>query len=269
MHAFTEWSYDGDHGSRAARTWRGGAPRYVALLCHGYGEHIGRYAHVAERLLGHGAVVHGVDHMGHGQSDGERVLVTDFEELVDDFNMLDESARAQDPGVPVVLIGHSMGGMIAARYAQRYGETLAALVLSGPVLGRWAALSMLDLDEIPDAPIDLATLSRDPAVGEAYAADPLVWHGAFKRPTLEALGTCLDAIDRAGPLRDLPTLWLHGAEDQLVPVEGTRAGIDRLKGPNFSEIVYPGARHEIFNETNQEQVLSDVTAFVDDQLGPR
>lgn len=263
----TEFVYDGDEGTRVARVWRS-EPRYVALLCHGYGEHIGRYEEVADMLVRHGAVVYGVDHEGHGKSAGERVLVADFEAVVDDFNELDESARGHNPGLPVVLIGHSMGGMIAARYAQRYGETLTAVVLSAPVLGSWAVLpQLLAMDEIPETPVDPATLSRDPAVGDAYAEDPLVWHGAFKRPTLEALQVCLATITKIGPLGTVPTLWLHGEDDQLVPLDGTRLGIERLRGAHFQEKTYPGARHEIFNETNKDEVLADVTAFIDAQLG--
>jgi alpha-beta hydrolase superfamily lysophospholipase len=262
-----EWTYDGHAGELTARTWTGAQPpRYVALLCHGYGEHIGRYEHVADALVGHGAVVHGVDHVGHGRSTGERVLIGDYEQVVSDLHEL--AARTREPGLPTVLIGHSMGGMIAARYAQRYGSDLAALVLSGPVLGRWdIATGLLAHDEIPDTPIDPATLSRDPDVGSAYAADPLVWHGRFQRTTLEALVACLDRIRADGALGDLPTLWVHGGDDQLVPIDGTREGIEVLRGARFEERILPGARHEIFNETNKDEVLAEVTAFVDRTLG--
>lgn len=264
-----EWAYDaGRGGSRVARTWEGAETRFIALLCHGYGEHIGRYEYVADTLVDHGAVVHGADHVGHGKSDGERVLIDDFEQVVADFHLLAEHATERDPGLPVVLVGHSMGGMIAARYAQRYRDTLAALVLSGPVLGRWDnAVGLLDHDEIPDTPIDPATLSRDPDVGTAYVDDPLVWHGRFKRPTLEAIADCLDTINTSRDLGALPTLWLHGEDDQLVPIDGTREGITRLRGSRFAQRTFPGARHEIFNETNRDEVLGTVTAFVDDVLG--
>jgi alpha-beta hydrolase superfamily lysophospholipase len=259
-----EWNYDGTAGRLGARTWPNTGARYVALLCHGYGEHIGRYEHVADALVRHGAVVYGVDHIGHGKSGGDRVLISDFEPVVTDFHALAERARDRDPGLPTVLIGHSMGGMIAARYAQRYGTELAGLVLSGPVLGRWdAASSLLTFDEIPDTPIDPDTLSRDPAVGKAYADDPLVWHGRFQRPTLEAIVACLDLIRSDGRLGTLPTLWVHGADDRLVPIDGTREGIDALHGDAFEERIYPGARHEVFNETTKDEVLADVTAFVD------
>jgi alpha-beta hydrolase superfamily lysophospholipase len=266
-----DWTLDGSGGQLAARTWEpDDGPRYVALLAHGYGEHIGRYEHVAAALVARGAVVYGVDHMGHGRSEGERVVFPDVERVVDDLHAVDEQARREHPGLPVVLIGHSMGGLISARYAQRYGDTLAALVLSGPVVGAFATADvLLALPEIPDVPLDSGTLSRDPAVGTAYEADPLVWHGPFKRPMLEAWQRALAAIDAGPDLGDLPLLWVHGADDPLVPIEGSRVGIAHLGGGRHEEHVYPGARHEVFNETNADEVLGDVADFLDRALGQR
>jgi len=263
-----EWTLDGHGGRLVARTWSGGAaPSHVVLLAHGYGEHVGRYEHVAAALGANGAAVYGVDHVGHGRSEGEPVLIADFERVVDDLHEVDLRARAEHPGLPVVLIGHSMGGLIAARYAQRYGDSLAALVLSGPLVGAWEAVGqLLALPELPDVPLDSTTLSRDPAVGAAYEADPLVWHGPFKRPTLEAIRSGLAAIEQGPSLGSLPLMWAHGEDDQLVPMTGSRSGIERLRGERFVEKVYPEARHEIFNEINKDEVLADVTAFVDECL---
>lgn len=264
-----EWTFPGTRGTIAAARWLGdGEPRYVALITHGYGEHIGRYDHVAATLLDHGAVVYGLDHIGHGKSDGERVLIDDFEDVVTDVDTLADRAVADWPGLPVVLVGHSMGGLIAARYAQRYGHRLDAVILSGPVVGRLDFVDvLLSLDEIPDEPLDVSTLSRDPDVGARYAADPLVWHGPFKRPTLEAFRATLGTITDGGSLGDLPLLWLHGEDDQLVPIDGSRSGIADLRGGVFRERSYPGARHEIFNETNADEVLADVASFIDSVIG--
>jgi alpha-beta hydrolase superfamily lysophospholipase len=263
----TAFTVDGHAGTLAARRWEPEQARWVALLCHGYGEHSGRYEYVATRLEADGAAVYTMDHVGHGLSDGERVLIDDFESVVEDFRLLDLTARREHPGLPVVLIGHSMGGMIAARYAQRYGADLAAVVLSGPVLGIWAAVdAMLAADEIPDAPIDPSTLSRDPAVGRTYVDDPLVWHGPFKRRTVEALKSCLETIAAAGPVEGVPVLWLHGEDDRLVPMDGTSAGWSTFAGKDSSSKIYPGARHEIFNETNRDDVLGDVLDFVHHHL---
>ncbi|MCB8911511.1 alpha/beta hydrolase [Rhodococcus rhodochrous] len=263
------FTLDGHAGALAARKWVDETPRYVALLCHGYGEHCGRYEYVAARLVADGAAVYAVDHIGHGLSDGERVLIDDFEKVVDDFRLLDLTARREHPDLPVVLVGHSMGGMIAARYAQRYGAELTAVVLSGPVLGRWATVdALLAAEEIPDTPIDPSTLSRDPEVGRAYVADPLVWHGPFERTTVQALKTCIDTITAAGAVDDVPVLWLHGEDDRLVPLDGTATGWSSLAGRGSSSKTYPGARHEIFNETNRDEVLGDVVDFVGTHIHP-
>jgi alpha-beta hydrolase superfamily lysophospholipase len=265
----TEFEIDGHAGRLVARRWEATDPTYVVLLCHGYGEHVGRYEHVATRFAEDGAAVYAVDHLGHGRSDGERVLIEDFEGVVDDVRRLDHAARAEHPLLPVVLVGHSMGGMIGARYAQRFGADLACVVLSGPVIGRWDAVTaLLAAEEIPDVPIDPDTLSRDPSVGRAYVADPLVWHGAFKRPTLEALQAMIDAINSGGAVEATPVLWLHGEDDQLVPIEASRQGWAAIAGARCEQKSYPGARHEIFNETNQDEVLADALAFIHRHLTP-
>ncbi|MFI1415251.1 lysophospholipase [Streptomyces sp. NPDC020707] len=262
-----EHALTGTRSSITAREWPGQRPRYVALLVHGYGEHIGRYEYVADVLHGHGAAVFGPDHLGHGTSGGERVLIEDFEDVVSDVHAVELLARETYPDVPVVLIGHSMGGLIAARYAQRYGDGLAALVLSGPVIGSWEPLQqLLALDPLPEVPIDPTALSRDPAVGRAYAADPLVWHGPFKRPTLEAFVRALDTISESGDVGTLPLLWLHGDDDRIVPPRASRAGVEELRGAEWEERLYPGAQHEVFNETVKDAVLADVTRFVDGVL---
>ncbi|MEU9326682.1 lysophospholipase [Streptomyces canus] len=257
----------GTHGTLTVREWPHDRPRYVALLVHGYGEHVGRYEELAGVLVAHGAAVFGPDHTGHGRSAGKRVLIEDFEDVVTDVHAVADLARNAHPGVPLVMVGHSMGGLIAARFAQRYGTELAALVLSGPVIGAWELPgALLALDEIPDTPISPASLSRDPAVGAAYQADPLVWHGPMKRPTVEAFARTLETVSRSGGAGPLPLLWLHGTDDRLVPLVGSRVGVEELRGGRFTERIYAGARHEVFNETNKAAVFADVTDFIDTVL---
>ncbi|MDV9168966.1 alpha/beta hydrolase [Streptomyces sp. W16] len=257
----------GTRSTITAHEWPHERPRYVALVAHGYGEHVGRYAELASVLLTHGAAVYGPDHQGHGGSAGERVLIEDFEDVVTDLHTVADLARATHPGVPLVLIGHSMGGLIASRFAQRHGDELAALVLSGPVIGVWELPGrLLALDEIPDVPINPAALSRDPDVGAVYAADPLVWHGPMKRPTLEAFVRTLGTVADAGGIGGLPLLWLHGGDDRLVPLPGSRVGVERLSGGELTEHVYAGARHEVFDETNRAEVFADLIRFLDGVL---
>lgn len=257
----------GTRGTITAREWAHGRPRCVALVVHGYGEHVGRYEELAGVLTGYGAAVFGPDHMGHGSSAGERVVIEDFEDVVTDVHTVADLARSTCPGVPLVLVGHSMGGLIAARYAQRYAGEPAALVLSGPVIGAWELPGrLLAFDEIPDTPVSPAALSRDPAVGAAYAGDPLVWHGPMKRPTLEAFVRTLETVAEGGGIGRLPLLWLHGEDDRLVPLPGSRVGVERLGGDRVTERIYPGARHEVFNETNKAEVFADLLRFLDDVL---
>jgi alpha-beta hydrolase superfamily lysophospholipase len=258
---------DGTHGSLAVRVLSRTDPTHLAVISHGYGEHGGRYAHVAAALLANGATVITPDHHGHGLSDGERVHVADAAEYVADLHTVVGWARDRHPGVPVVLIGHSMGGLIATRYAQTHPEDLAVLVLSGPVVGLDPGfLALIGMDPMPEVPIDPAVLSRDPAVGAAYAADPLVWHGPFKRPTLVALAGGVEAIAAGPGFGGLPTLWLHGETDALVPLAVVRPTMERLRGEVFEEHVYPGAAHEIFNETNRDEVIGDMIAFINSRL---
>ncbi|GGW48065.1 lysophospholipase [Streptomyces lucensis JCM 4490] len=262
-----EHALDGTRGAVAVHEWPHPAPRFLALLAHGYGEHAGRYEELAAVLTGHGAAVYAPDHMGHGRSAGERVLIEDFEDVVTDLHAAADLARAAHPGLPLVLVGHSMGGLVAARYAQRHGAELSALVLSGPVIGAWELPGrLLALDEIPDTPISPASLSRDPAVGAAYAADPLVWHGPMKRPTVEAFARTLETVDRGGDVGGLPLLWLHGDDDRLVPLSGSRVGVERLGGARAAERIFPGARHEVFNETNRAEVFAELVRFLDTAL---
>nr|MDT0663765.1 alpha/beta fold hydrolase [Micromonospora sp. DSM 115978] len=171
------FSLTGTAGEIVVHRWSPCAtPRYIALLSHGYAEHARRYDHVAEHLTRDGAVVYAPDHIGHGRSGGQRALVEDVEIPVTDLHLVAEDAKLTYQGRPVVLVGHSMGGLIATRFAQRFRDSLAALALSGPVVGVTPGVeALLDLDQIPDLPLDPWVLSRDPTVVQAYAADPLVY----------------------------------------------------------------------------------------------
>ncbi len=257
-------SLTGSEGELSVRVWPHRAPARVGVLSHGYGEHIGRYEHVAGALVERGAVVYGPDHLGHGESEGERVLIGDFERVVDDLHAVVRLAREQHPEPPVALVAHSMGGLIGARYAQRHGDELAGLVLSAPSIGLAPVLAdWLAAPELPDDPIDVAVLSRDESVGEAYANDPLVWHGGWKRQTLEAFHRANEAVDAGPGFGDLPVLYIHGEVDELVPMALARPAVERLQGENFTERIVPEARHETFNELDQDETIRWVADFAE------
>lgn len=258
----------GARGAVHVHLWPNEQARYVAIIAHGYGEHAGRYGHVADALVAHGATVYAPDHHGHGRSAGERALVEDLMHAVSDLDEVVDIAEADNPGLPLVLLGHSMGGIIATRYAQTRPGRLRALVLSGPAIGGNPGFAqLLQMDPIPEVPIDPTALSRDPAVGEAYAADELVYHGPFHRETLQALFGAVEAIAEGPTLGDLPTLWVHGDQDQLAPLDVTREAIERIQGDDLEERIYAGAQHEVLNEINKDEVIGAITTFVDRALG--
>lgn len=254
--------FDGATERVAVRRWADASPTWLCVLVHGYAEHAGRYDAVADALVEAGAAVAAPDHVGHGRTGGTPGLVPDFEAVVRDVLTVAGRIRETHPGLPLLLVGHSMGGGIAARAAQAIRDELAGLALSGPVLADWgSARALLAADPIPEAPLDASALSRDPQVGRVYAADPLVYRGPFQRPTLEAWQRMLDALGEGRPLAGLPVLWLHGADDPLVPLDTARTGVARLGADSVEEHVYPGARHEVLNETNRDEVVAALLAF--------
>jgi alpha-beta hydrolase superfamily lysophospholipase len=227
------WSLTGHAGEVAGLTWPNADARWLAVLAHDHGEEIAGYGPVAEELVAAGAVVVGSDMAGHGRSAGERGLITDFEQVVADLALVIDQ---QPAGLPMVLIGHAIGGMVVVRYTQRYPDRVAALVLSAPVLGPWEALDLLSEQDIPA--------------------------GSFRRETLRAIEECLSTIDFDHPLGDdLPALWLHGDDDTLVPVADTRAGMDRIRGLRFEERIYPGVGHDLLRGAGSSVALADITEF--------
>lgn len=240
------------------------SPRLIVLVVHGYGEHGGRYAHVADALTDQGATVLADDHVGHGRSDGERALITDFEQVVDDLHTLAGIVREDHPDLPLVLVGHSMGGLLTARYAQRRPPEVAGVAFAGAVIGDWDwARRVLEEPELPHIPFDPMALSRDPTVGEAYAADPLVYHGQYKRGLLEAEVVALDHFQRDIDRLTMPVLFLHGSDDPFVPYQRSLQAVREMPTSDRTIHVYQGARHELFNETNRDEVIGDLIEWID------
>lgn len=257
----------GSVGKQVIHVWAPADPRMVVVLAHGYGEHARRYDHVAERYVEEGAAVYAPDHHGHGLSEGERALV-DIESMATDFEAVVELARAEHPDLPLIVLGHSMGGVIATRYAQRNLDGLDGLILSGPVIGGNPDLmGLVNLDPIPEVPIDPAVLSRDSSVGEAYMADELVYHGGFRRETLEAFIEAVDAVAEGPKLTSIPVLWIHGELDGLAPLGLARDAVAGLEIEDLTEHVYEGAQHEVLNETNKDEVIGHTVEFLNRVTG--
>ena len=270
------------HGVLGRRIfWRSWTPddapaRAVIVLVHGVGEHSGRYDHVVARLAGEGYAVHTADHRGHGRSDGPRALIEDMDNVVADADTLVDMAVAAQPGVPVFMLGHSMGGLIGLRYALAHPDRLAGLILS-------AALAQLDavprplelvgraLSVIaPRAPliaIDPALVSRDPAVVENYRSDPLVHHGKVPARTAVGLADATELFPATVGAITVPTLILYGTADGLCTPQGSVMLAERIGAADLTVKAYDGLFHEILNEPERETVLDDIMAWLGARVG--
>ena len=189
-------TFDGSCGTIHYEQWLPhGEPTGIVVLVHGYAEYGARYAHVAERLTSLGVAVYAEDHMGHGHSDGERALITDFGDVVADLETLVRIATDAHPEVPLLMIGHSMGGLLTARFAQANPDAVAGIGFLGAVIGDWNwARDALAAPELPEAATDFSGMSRDEATVVTYSTDALIYRGRYKRPLLEAEMRALDGF---------------------------------------------------------------------------
>lgn len=262
--------FAGSEGSVFYRSWvpPAGISR-VVMIVHGYAEHSGRYAHVAEVLAAAGSAVYAEDHIGHGRSDGERALIADFEHVVDDLERLAEMAAAAHPDLPLIIAGHSMGGLLASRLAQRHPDRVAALILLGAVIGDWTwARDTLRLAQMPDPPTDWSGMSRDRGAVQAYSTDPLVYRDRYKRPLLEAEVVALDRFNAELDRLEMPVLFLHGGSDPFVHYRTSLEAACRLPTRDLTIRIFPGARHELVNEVNRAEVIGEIVRFVT-RVAPR
>lgn len=245
----------------------GVAPWASLLLVHGLGDHSGRYEHVGDQLSAAGLDVHAFDLRGNGGSGGRRGHVDRWTRHHDDLEARLAAVRDAAAGRPVVLYGHSMGGLIALGYLIDGRPRPDLVVLTSPgldsafpgwkkrlatVLGRVAPTV-----PIPNA-IDGSTLSRDPEVARRVAADPAYARATTARFGAEALAE--QARVRAGFARlALPTLVLHGLDDRLVPARASEI-LGTLR--NVERRTYPGLRHELHNEPEGPAILDEVIAWL-------
>lgn len=271
-----EWALPGSGGiTLFARSWLpAAAPRDVVVIAHGYAEHSGRYGNVAGRLVQAGYAVHAVDHRGHGRSGGARVMIDRMDHVLSDFDGFVTKVQALHDGVPVKLLGHSMGGAIAFGYALKRPEKLSGLVLSGPAVGGLvppAQRAILRVIAIVAPKLGLLelppnTISRDPAVVAAYVNDPLVTVGKVPARTAATLVASARSYQKQAPKMLLPVLIQHGGKDIPVPPADNRAFYKAIGSGDKTVLIYEELYHEIYNEPEREAVLNDLVAWLDDRI---
>jgi acylglycerol lipase len=247
-----------------------GDARGIVVFCHGgFGEHLGLYDALARRMTADGIAVHALDAIGHGRSDGERDLLLSWDDYVDDARTLANLARAQHPGRPLVLMGHSGGGLAALLLTQRSPQLAQALVVSAPPASPipWVVAEFEAGSEEVESPDPTEMFSTHPGYVDALRHDPLVYRGPVPGETMEALmrtwPEVAAAVAQGKP--SIPVLFLHGGNDPVVPIENSKALVAQL--PQATLRTFPGDLHDVLNEHDREAVHEVVAEFVRTQVG--
>jgi acylglycerol lipase len=251
-------------------------PRALVVLSHGLGEHARRYDHVARRFGEHGLVTYALDHRGHGRSGGKRVQLKDISEYTGDFDTLVGIATKEHLGYRRIVLGHSMGGGIVFAYGVERPDNYELMVLSGPavaadaVVPRTLAVAAKTLGVVapalPVQDLDVNAISRDPAVVTAYKTDPLVHHGKVPAGIARALLLIGETMPQRAAALTAPLLVVHGGEDRLISVDGSRRLVEAVHSSDVELKVYPGLYHEVFNEPERDEVLNDVVSWINARL---
>lgn len=252
-------------GIELVRDWpSAGTARGTVVLVHGIAEHSGRYERAGDLLSEAGLAVRSFDLAGFGGSGGARGDIVDWSEYHDQIERHVVWARAQ--GLPVVLMGHSMGGNLAAGYVIAGREPVDLLVLTAPALGGGAGWQRVGAAigaviaprlAIPNN-LDGSQLSRDPAVGEAYFSDPLVYPKTTLRLGNGLFRAMREVTAGAGRIT-VPTLVMHGGMDTIVPPQSTAFLADL---PGFERRLYPTLRHEILNEPEGPELVQEIIEWL-------
>ncbi len=251
-------------------------PKAALLISHGLGEHCGRYSHMAAYFVEHGVAVFALDHQGHGRSGGKRGHVRRFGDFSADLEQFRRMIEDEFPSLPVVLFGHSLGGLIAFDYALSFQQNIKALILSAPSLGlrmkvpAWqkkAAAALLPL--MPSLTLnnglDAAWLSHDPEVVNAYRTDPLV-HPKISLSLYFGMTEAAERCLRSAAELKLPFLLIVGSEDPIVSYETAHEAFERIASIEKKEAVFPKTLHETHNDFVKQQEFETIRQWLDKVL---
>lgn len=252
-------------------------PQAVLMVAHGAGEHSARYQSFAQFFCGYDYAVAALDLQGHGYSEGRPGYVHAFDEYLYDLSVFHQQLMDRYSGVPMFLVGHSMGGLIASNYLLRHQSDFVGAILSGSALqtalqpGRvqmalLRALALL-LPRVGILKLNAHGVSRDPEVVRKYIEDPLVFHGKMSARMVRELFSGMSAIQASAASITLPMLILHGDADVMTSPEGSRFFYEQIGSRDKTLKIYPGLYHEIFNEPERAAVLALILDWCDTRLG--
>jgi alpha-beta hydrolase superfamily lysophospholipase len=251
--------------------YRPTGPKASILIIHGIGEHSGRYAHVAEFLCGSGYAVYTFDLRGHGRSKGQRGHILDFDDYSRDVEVI-KKVIAQDD--KVCLLGHSLGGLIAARHAIKYPSGITGIILSSPAIGLSMRIPFMiealtavfsavcPALSLKDNAISSEYLTHDREIVKSYDSDPLVHRLRTVRFVSEFNRALKFVSDNSTSLK-VPAFILQAGDDKIVSGKASRAFFERIGSKIKEYKSYPGYYHEILNETGRISVLEDIKDWLD------
>jgi alpha-beta hydrolase superfamily lysophospholipase len=259
------------------QSWKpDGAPRSVLVVVHGLAEHSGRYERFARHFVEHGFAVFALDHPGHGRSSGTPGHVGRFSEYLASLDQLRSKIAEEMPGLPRVLLGHSLGGLISTSYLLQNQDAFLGCILSGPAIKanvEPAAFQMKLIRFLSRAlprtgalRLDSRGVSRDPEEVKRYVEDPLVYNGKLSARLVAELFDEMQHVQSEAARITLPLLILHGGADPMASPDGSRFLDERVASRNKTLEIYPGLYHEIFNEPEREQIFDDILRWLDELL---
>lgn len=257
-------------------SWLLDEPKGIVLITHGIAEHCGRYDHVARTFCEAGYCTVSFDLRGHGQSSGKRNYINRFSDYLDDLSEVLDRVKKSYPGVPIFLMGHSMGGGIVTLFAMERNPDVKGLLLSAPsvkvsddlspFLQKISGVLSALVPSLPAIKLDNSIISKDPKVMEAYDSDPLNYRkGILARTGAEVLKSTKQ-ISEGCEVIDLPILIMHGGDDKLVDLSGSEMLYEKVSSHDKTLKIYDGLYHEILNEPEQDMVKADIIDWLDKHI---
>jgi acylglycerol lipase len=269
-------SFEGVGGLKIfTRSWHPATtPQAVVVIVHGFNSHSGYYLWVGEQFAAHGLAVHALDLRGRGQSDGERFYVEKFEDYVNDVATFIAMAKADHPGLPVFLLGHSAGGVVSCVYTLEHQAQINGLICESfahEVPAPDFALAVLKgLSHIaPHAHVlklNNEDFSRDPKVVEAMNNDPLIAHEVQPTNTVAEMVRADERLKKEFGLITIPVLILHGTLDAATKPSGSQRFYDMAGSTDKTLKLYEGHFHDLLNDVDKEVVMTDIQQWIDARI---
>ena len=259
------------------RSWRPTRPVGVIVVVPGFNAHSGYYTWVAEHFVKAGFAVYAVDLRGRGKSTGERFYVDNFDEYVGDAGACVAVAEGRHPGMPVFLLGHSAGGVVACLYALEHQDQLAGLICESFAFQTPAPeIALAALKGVAHIAPHLHVLhlknedfSRDPAAVERMNADPLIAHETQPAETIAALVRADEHLELNFGRITLPVLILHGTADKAAKAEGSQFFYDHAGASDKTLKLYEGHFHDLLNDVGKDAVVNDITSWISERVAAR